>query len=949
MKKASLSCLFLLATFSVVSAQISFTNQVLMLTPADHYSGVAIAICDMNEDGLDDVVRLNNGIELNIQFQSAVQSAFIPSIFKPIPGGNTWGMCTADVDNDGLGDILCGGAYDGIKITRSTPSGDFSIQNIGNPSTFVQGVNLSDINNDGWLDAFVCHDDGISRILGNNGDGTFSYQPNWINLATSPGSDNSGNYGSVWSDVNNDGFTDLYIAKCRQGVNSPTDPRRINQLFLNNGDGTYTQDITNNSGLRIGAQSWTADFGDIDNDGDFDCFITNHDVRSQLLENDGNGHFTDITTTANFVQTIQGTPIQGVFTDFDNDGYLDIIVAGQLHYIFRNNGDKTFSVVSNPFDNNDMESFAVGDLNSDGFQDVYGGYAIIYNTPSITPDALWINQGNDNHYYSLNIRGQQSNRSGVGAKVYLYSALGIQTREVRSGCSYGISNSLQIHFGLGALTVIDSVIVQWPSGIRDVILQPAVDQISTLIEGGCLTPSVSVVASGPTTFCSGDSVLLSTIQPFEQYLWSTGETTASITATQGGAYLVKITNSEGCSASASPLIVVTNPVQIPSIEVLGDTTFCIGDETVLMSTPSSTYLWSTGETTQSIAVSQAGNYSVAASGLCEVFESIPLSIQVVEASQPQLTPDTILINETATLFAVGDSITWYDSPAAPLSIGMGDTLHTGILTQNTTFWASNTLLLGPPNELVGMPNHQGGAMGASNFNGQIIFDCFAPFILRKTKVIANAAGERKIELRSLNGDVLQSKTVYLPIGTSIIDLNFEVPVGNDLILMTNQTVNLANFGVAGPLMRRSDQGVNYPYVIPGVVRIKNSNVDLQRYYYFFNWEVAQYGLECISDRVPITVVVAEMSQALTPIWVKDLRVFPNPTAGSLSIEIQGFTGNSLRSRLQNAQGQTVQTNTHSASTGATVFQVQLQQFPAGMYWLEIESDGVRVQQKVVLK
>lgn len=948
MKKASLSCLFLLVGLSVVSAQISFTNQASVLTPAQHFSGVAIAICDMNEDGLDDIVRLDDGTELNIQFQSAVQSDFIPSMLKSIPGNDTWGMCTADVDNDGRGDVLSGGAYNGVKITRAMASGDFNIQNISNPSTFVQGVNLADINNDGWLDAFVCHDDGVSRIFGNNGDGTFTYQPNWIDLTTSPSSDNSGNYGSVWSDVNNDGLTDLYIAKCRQGVNNSSDPRRINQLFLNNGDGTYTQDIANNSGLRIGAQSWTADFGDIDNDGDFDCFITNHDVSSQLLENDGNGHFTDITNAANFAQNIQGTPIQGVFTDFDNDGYLDIVVAGQLHYIFRNNGDKTFSIISNPFNNNEMESFAIGDLNSDGFQDIYGGYAGIYTSPSSTPDALWMNKGNDNHYYALNLRGQQSNRSGVGAKVHLYSALGIQTREVRSGCSYGISNSLQMHFGLGGVTLIDSVVVQWPSGIRDVILQPAVDQISTLLEGGCLTPNVSVVSAGPSTFCSGDSVVLSTSEPFEQYLWSTGETTASITVSQAGAYTVQITNLEACSATASPLIVVINPVQVPSIQVMGDTIFCDGGETILTSTTANAYVWNTGETTQSITVTQAGLYSVAATGLCAVFESEPTRIEVLKADLPLLTPDTIFINETATLIAVGDSIIWYDSPSTPVSIGTGNTLTTGILTQNTTFWATNTLLTGPPNQFVGMFNHQGGT-GATSFNGEIIFDCLSPFVLAKTKVIANVAGERQIELRAFNGDLLQSKTIDIPIGTSVIDLNFEVPVGNDLILSTNQTVNMANFGVAGPQMKRSDQGVNYPYEIPNVVRVKDSNSGPQRYYYFFNWEVAQHSLECVSERVPVTVVVNEMSQTFTPSWAKDLRVFPNPTTGQLSVEIQGFTGNTLRSRLQNAQGQTVQTSTHSATAGTSIFQVQLQQFPAGMYWLEIESDGVRVQQKIVLK
>ena len=101
--------------------------------------------------------------------------------------------------------------------------------------------------------------------------------------------------------------------------------------------------------------------------------------------------------------------------------------------------------------------------------------------------------------------------------------------------------------------------------------------------------------------------------------------------------------------------------------------------------------------------------------------------------------------------------------------------------------------------------------------------------------------------------------------------------------------------------------------------------------------------------MPVTVVVEEMSQTLTPAWAKDLHIYPNPSSGYLTIEIEGFAGNTLYSRLQNAQGQTVQNSTLLANKGSNTFQVQLNQFPAGMYWFELESDGLRVQHKIVLK
>ncbi len=949
MIKTSQLLLLFLAVSASLSAQISFTNKTSLLTPDKHYSGVAIAILDMNGDGLDDVARLSQGIYLNIQYQTTPDQAFTTSGMTPLPGtSDTWGMCAADVDNDGLGDVLAGGFYNGVKIARSNALGTFSIQTLTMPSIFVQGVNFADINNDGWLDAFVCHDDAAAQIFGNNGDGTFSYQPNWIDLSTFPSSDNSGNYGSVWSDVNNDGLLDLYIAHCRQGVNNSTDPRRINQLFLNNGDGSYTQDIANTSGLRIGAQSWTADFGDIDNDGDFDCFITNHDVNSQILENDGAGHFTDITVAAGFMGAIQGLPIQGVFRDFDNDGFTDIIVAGDQHYIFRNNGNKTFSAIPNPFDINEMESFAIGDLNGDGFQDVYGGYAHIYTSPSTISDVLWMNEGNNNHFYGLNLRGQQSNRNGVGAKVHLYSALGIQTREVRSGESYGISNSLQIHFGMGQIIEIDSVVVNWPSGIRHVIYQPDVDQYATVYEGGCISPALSLVADGPTTLCAGQSLGIGTGEDFDQYLWNTGDTTATILVTNAGNYRVTITNSEGCTAVSNSMAVIFDPIQIPSIEAFGDTTFCTGGEVVLSSSEAASYLWSTGETTQAIAVSQSGQYTVAAQGLCAVFNSAPIHINVLTAPLPIVEPDTILVGESTTLIATGDKVTWYPTETAQINLAVNDTLITPVLTETTTYWLTNTSVYGVPNDFVGMVNHQGSPTSDNNYNGGLIFDCFKPFVLLKTKVITSVAGERKIDLRAPNGDVLQTTTVNIPEGTSIIDLNFDVPVGTDFLLTTDATFNESSIGTAGPQLRRSSQGCAFPYEIPEVVSIKNSTFNTERYYYFYNWEVAFYGYECVSDRVPVTVVVKAQSGTALPSWAAGLRIFPNPTNSTINIDIQGFAGGNLLAAVKNAQGQTLQTRLLNATAGNAFFSTDLSNFPAGIYWLELASEAGVVQRKVVV-
>jgi len=218
-------------------------------------------------------------------------------------------MAVAAVDKNGYKDIVAGGNGPVVKLmkTNSIATGS-TITYVPNSDFFLQNANFGDFNNDGWIDLFCCDDNSASHLYLNSGTGNL-VESNLINFDVTS-SDDSGNYGSVWSDFDNDNDLDLYIAKCRQGVNDPADPRRINVLFVNNGDGSYTERASE-FGLNIGWQSWTASFGDIDNDNDFDLLVTNHDFNSQILENDGTGHFTDITNATGFdISDI--TPIQSL-------------------------------------------------------------------------------------------------------------------------------------------------------------------------------------------------------------------------------------------------------------------------------------------------------------------------------------------------------------------------------------------------------------------------------------------------------------------------------------------------------------------------------------------------------------------------------------------------------------------------------------------------------------
>ncbi len=503
MKKNLHSKTLLLATCAIFplaitaqTPQIPFIDQSsLFVTPVFH-SGNAVGVCDMNNDGKDDVVRASNNATMYIEYQGVANGNFTEASFPSAAIGDPWGMCVGDYDNNGFNDVLWGD-YGSTRIltadaTGSNYTSDNVSTNTGAGFIFVQGCNFFDINNDGKLDAFVCHDSGKPHIyVGNGTSSGWVFNQALMPLATVPVSDNSGNYASIWSDVNNDGLIDLMITHCRQGVNNSSDPRRIDQIFINNGNGTYTQDVTNWTNLRDGAEGWSTAWGDIDNDGDMDCFVLNYDVDSKLNLNNGSGVFTNVIASSGIATTTTIFGENATFQDFNNDGFVDLFISGDHHLMYINNGNGTFTQDANAFvyAGNTITGHAVGDLNNDGFLDLYATYCDIYNTPNNSKsDKMWMNNsiaaGNTNHWIKFYLTGVASNKNGIGAIVKIYGPWGVQVREVRSGEAYGLQNSFTVHFGLGQATQVDSVVVHWPSGTVDASTTLAADQTVNIIEGG---------------------------------------------------------------------------------------------------------------------------------------------------------------------------------------------------------------------------------------------------------------------------------------------------------------------------------------------------------------------------------------------------------------------------------------------------------------------------------
>lgn len=446
--KSKLLLIFASVLWMNSNAQISFTSQTV---PAN--GTYKMCVVDMNGDFLDDIVSVNNtNINVLMQTESGFETVNFPtSSADNMPG---WSLAAGDFNGDGYNDLLYGGGS-GATFMISDGTGNGYVEKSPGQYIFSQRSNFVDINSDGHLDAFVCHDVAPNVYYLNDGVNNLVYHQGGLGDF-----ETGGHYGSVWVDYNNDGLIDLHISKCGGGVDRYTD-----NLYRNNGDGTYT-DVAAEANMANTTQTWSSAWADYNNDGFMDVMIgvSSHSTGGhKLMKNNGDGSFSDVTVGSG-LDFFTSTSIEHVPADFNNDGYVDIF--GNGNKILINNGNMTFTVIEAPFGTGSL-----GDLNNDGFLDVFVG------------GTVYFNNGNSNNWITINTIGTESNRNGIGARVELYSAMGKQIRDVRSGEGFGQMGTLNTHFGIGTDTEIEKIIVRWPSGIVDTIMNPTINSTLVIVEG----------------------------------------------------------------------------------------------------------------------------------------------------------------------------------------------------------------------------------------------------------------------------------------------------------------------------------------------------------------------------------------------------------------------------------------------------------------------------------
>lgn len=427
--------------------------------------------------------------------------------------GYDFGVAVGDYDNDGYDDLYVTG-YGGNHLYHNNGNGTFT-DVTKESGTGGSGWSTSamwiDLDNDGRLDLVVlrymkwdfkdiwcgehqpgyrayCHPDLFQPISAlvyhNDGNGHFTEEAAKVGL-NDPGK----GLGIAMGDYDHDGHMDIFVAN-----DSMTE-----FLYHNKGNGTF-EEVGLPSEVAVDGDGRTfagmgVGFQDYNNDGWPDLFVT--DLANQkyaLYQNNHDGSFTYATYTSGIAgETLLHSGWGTRFFDYDNDGWKDLIVAQghdidniqlsypQLRYkepplLLRNMGNGTFADVSAKSGGVFQQQWvgrglAVGDLNNDGKEDVVittnDGPAYILRNETPTK----------NHWLTLDLVGHTSNRDGFGAVIKLTTSKGSQWVTVSDAGSYLSSSDKRPHFGLGADTKADSVEIDWPSGILQVLKDVAGDRI----------------------------------------------------------------------------------------------------------------------------------------------------------------------------------------------------------------------------------------------------------------------------------------------------------------------------------------------------------------------------------------------------------------------------------------------------------------------------------------
>ena len=460
-------------TFTDVAAKAGVTNG---------RWGFGVAIADYDNDGWPDIFVSNLGKNRLYHnnhdgtFTDVAEQAGVT--LGNWSAGATWG----DYDGDGKLDLFVSGYV------------HFDRNNLPYEKTRAVGFSYCEFRGEPVMCGPRNLEGEPDHLFHNNGDGSFTD----VSVKAGVADLKNRYYGltPVFADVNNDGKLDLVVA----------DDSTLSYLYLNRGNGTF-EDVTLSSGFGLNEDgrevaAMGVAVGDYLNNGLLDFAITDFSDESKLLfRNEGNGSFTEVSMRAGVGRTSIPFLSWGTgFLDFDNDGWLDLMMINghiypaadrldwgtsyaQRQLLFRNTHDGKFEQVP-AVQGTGLSAIVSG--RGAAFGDLFNNGKIDVVITPIEGTPLLLKNVNADHHHWVEIKlqgGSKSPRDAVGTTVYLVANGTRQRQDVLSGGSYVSSNDPRPHFGLGDATDPGTAEIHWPSGALEKIKLPAVDRIYTIVEG----------------------------------------------------------------------------------------------------------------------------------------------------------------------------------------------------------------------------------------------------------------------------------------------------------------------------------------------------------------------------------------------------------------------------------------------------------------------------------
>ena len=440
-------------TFTAVTSQVG-------ISVLSDNMGQDCAWADIDNDGdldlalsysfpaLFEIYRNDDGMYTDITASSGLSTIAASSIL--------W----AEITSDDFTDLLtASNAYKNNGDGTFTPLGQVS----GHTSS------LADFDMDGNVDIL---DISPPSIQYGNGDGTFGNTYSFIA---------SNIMSSVCFDFDNDGNIDILLGSLQSSET---------KLFKNNGDGSFA-DVTFGSGISFSYDVYGISAGDINNDGLMDVYAALHKGQisspgNALLKNNGDGTFTDITNPSGAIG--QPSSRTASFADYDNDGWLDILVDDHYkgNFLYHNNGDETFTEVAEQLNIRDAHptigiggdyfGTSWGDYNNDGTIDFFGSGHWSFQ-------KLFENQACPNNFLILTLIGTETNRDALGVMVKVKVGENEISQTIIVGDGGNNFNSLPLEFGLHQNTVIDYVEIHWLNSPVQTITNIATNSFITVVEG----------------------------------------------------------------------------------------------------------------------------------------------------------------------------------------------------------------------------------------------------------------------------------------------------------------------------------------------------------------------------------------------------------------------------------------------------------------------------------